>query len=1236
MFFIYFPSKWKREETMSFVHLHTHSEYTLLESTCSINQLLDKCVEYKMPSIALTDRGNMFGIMEFYFQAKERGIHSVLGTEFYVGRKVEASSGSSSSPSRKYNIFPLVLLAQNQEGYHNLCQLQALSHDHNYHQNPRQDFPWLPEEKFFQYRTGLFALSGGLQGGIASNLLERREDAALAYFQWLHSLYGINLYLELQRPAQQMKIEGAWEKVNSFLRELSQKYKVPVVAAHELFLISEDQRLLQKVLYGTANNKTLGEIEEHDLPFKDATFKSPTQMLQLFKDLPEACENTMKIAESCQVHFTLKDERGRKIYHLAQMSFKDGKSSEEHLTQLAHSGLKRRLELKKCNKTKGLVDISSSYPSDPNRSATLRAKDGDSVSITKDHDDTQDNCRNYLDPSSYEVRLKEELKVIIQMGFSDYFLIVHDFICWAKEQGIPVGPGRGSGAGSLVSYSLGITELDPLQYNLFFERFLNLERISMPDFDIDFCPQGRERVLDYVAQKYGKDRVAQIITYGKFQARAAVRDVGRVMGISLSEVDSLAKLIPPQPIGITLKKALKVEPRLKMEMEKEAGINELMQSALKLEGYIRHQGVHAAGVIISQKPLTHYTPLCRGREGEVVCQYDMKSLEKIGLVKFDFLGLKTLTHIHLALKFIKENHGKEITLASISLEDPNIYKLMCLGNTAGIFQFEGIGMSNAIAQIQPSCFEHIVAINALYRPGPMEMIPEFAKRKKGTVQIEYLLPQLEPILNETYGVMIYQEQVMRIAVEIAGYTGGEADLLRRAMGKKQKEEMDKQKKRFVQGVIQKGHSKQKGEKLFQLMEKFADYGFNKAHAAAYCVVAAHTAWLKNYYPTEFFAALLSLEMNNTDRMIHYVTDARSNGIHLYPPHINQSQYTFSIQKGAIYFGLGAIKGVGKSMVEAIIVARNKLEERKQQQGFKSLKEFFTEVDMSALNKKTLESFIYAGALDNFGQHRAQLIKNYPNYLKYALRRGHEKQLRQTNLFSFEEEINVIKAKSWSVLDKLAYEKQVLGFYLTDHPLKLYEKACRSWYNTPISSLRELQGVNSISGSYQRSNQGQKQKFKILAVISKIKERVTKKKGQRMAFVSIEDRTGSIDILVFPSVFAEEESKLKSGLPLLMVVQLDDRGGEGRLILDRSYTVETFLNKAREVIFHLDHHFQEKDCMRLHTLLKNHKGEVRAYLHVQQSKKEEPWQMEIHSVKLDAFFFEQIYNEFGRSDFLQIG
>ena len=1070
----------------------------------------------------------------------------------------------------------------------------------------------MDEQTLFKYKAGLFALTGSLQGSLASALLNQGEDAALSQFEWLYSIYGEKLYLEVQRP---LGVQ-AWNRVQAFFEELAQKYPVRQVAAHEIYLLHKNQRTLQKVLHCIENNITLGEVKEKDLPPEDSYFKGLGEMLQAFQDFPSACEETLNITKACQVEFTLEDEKGRKIYHLPQTRFEDNKSSADHLRELARSGLEKKRQA-----------IKALTPPPPPQ-------------------------KTFLSEKAYKDRLEQELDIITQMGFSDYFLIVRDFISWAKKQEIPVGPGRGSGAASLVSYCLGITDLDPLEYNLFFERFLNPERISMPDFDIDFCPQGRDRVLGYVTQKYGADRVAQIITYGKFQARAAFRDVGRALGMSFSEVDAMAKLIPHRQ-EMTLQKAMEIEPRLKEEMEKEAGFNELMQLALELEGHVRQQGVHAAGVVVSEKALTHDIPLCRGKEGEVVSQYDMNALQEIGLVKFDFLGLKTLTHIHSSLKLIEKNHHKKIHPEAIPISDPAIYKLICSGNTAGIFQLESSGMSNAISQIQPGCFEDIVAITSLYRPGPMEMIPEFAKRKRGKVKIAYLLPELEPILKETYGIMVYQEQVIRIAVEIAGYSAGEADILRRAMGKKKKEEMARQQKRFMEGTIKKGHPQQKVKELFQLMDKFASYGFNKAHAAAYCVISAQTAWIKHYYPTEFFATLLSLEMNNTDQIIHYVQDAKANGITLHAPHVNQSGHKFTIPRDRhIYFGLGAIKGISKGVAESIVKARNK----EFKEGFPSLRDFFRKVDLQKLHKAPLESFIYAGALDHFGKHRAQLIKDCPLYMQYATRKQKEERSGQMSLLSFvsdsEEDIKSTPVKPWSAADKLAYEKQVLGLYLTDHPLKSYEKICGPWTNTFISSL--LKNQDMVQDTHQGTKKGIKQgmarpttnspqrqgkKFRLLVITSKIKELLTKKDQKRMAFVSIEDRTGMIEVLAFPEVFTEEESKLKSGQPLLIEAQVNNRSrereniGPPTLVLDKTYTVGTFLNNIKKITFHLDH-FEDAECKRLHTLLKNHKGNIPTYLQLNE-KKEKVWEMEITSTQISSQLFENIYKEFGRNDFVQI-
>ena len=679
----------------------------------------------------------------------------------------------------------------------------------------------------------------------------------------------------------------------------------------------------------------------------------------LFKDVPEACNNTLEISERCNVHFKLKDDQGQPIYHLPTYPTQGGVSLEEEMRRLSFEGLKERFG-----------------------EAEARGESVPSERIPE-----------------YNERLEYELKVITQMGFNGYFLIVQDFIKWAKIHDIPVGPGRGSGAGSLVAYCLSITDLDPMPYNLIFERFLNPERVSMPDFDIDFCQENRGRVIDYVTEKYGEESVSQIITYGKLQCRAAIRDVGRVMGMTYGEVDVVAKLVPDK-LGITIQEAIDTEPRLSELMEADPKVQTLMDLALKIEGLVRHAGIHAAGVIIADGSIVKHAPLYRGAEDENVVQYDMKHAEKIGLIKFDFLGLKTLTHIHEAMRLIKLNRDKEILLKDISLKDEGIYEIMCAGDTAGIFQFEGEGITDLIRKAQPDCFEDIVAINALYRPGPMDMIPDYLDRKKGKKKVKYLFEELESVTKETYGIIVYQEQVQLIAARIANYSLGEADMLRRAMGKKIPEVMAKQKDRFLSGAKDNNYDLKKAEELFDSMAEFAKYGFNKSHAAAYCVVAAYTAYLKNYYPVEFFAALLSTEMSDTDKVVKYVKDAQAHNIEVLSPHINKSDYKFSVSDNQIFFSLGAIKGVGKAAVEAILEARKSMPEK----SFESLEQFFEAVDLRRVNKKTIECLIKSGAFDGFGSNRAELMAGFPRFIERADQAKKDQEVGQVSLFALNDEI----------------------------------------------------------------------------------------------------------------------------------------------------------------------------------------------------------------------------------------
>lgn len=1159
---------------MSFVHLHVHSQYSLLEASLQFKPMMKKAAELGMPAVALTDNGNMFGAIEFYFAAKNAGLKAILGMEAYLAPKSRLAKGEDRAISQNMPNRRLVLLAENFEGYQNLCRLSSIGFQEGFYYKPRIDY-----EVLEKYSENLIALSGGLHGEVPWTFINMGAEVALEKIQNLKRIFGDRFYLEINRTGVR-----EWDRIIPFLQKVSKDLKIPLVAANDVYFLEQEDQLAQEVLICIGSNKTLRDETRFRLGTDEFYFKSPEQMRQLFKDIPEAIENTLQISQRCNVEFKLKDNEGKAIYHLPTYPTESGVSLKEEIRRLAEIGLQNRIAEAK------------------NRGEAIPEEE----------------------LPGYQQRLAYELSVIDKMGFNGYFLIVQDFIGWAKRHEIPVGPGRGSGAGSLVAYSLGITDLDPVKYNLIFERFLNPERISMPDFDIDFCQERRQEVIEYVTQKYGQGSVSQIITYGKLQARAAIRDVGRVLGMTYPEVDAVAKLIP-EKLGITLSEALEMEPRLREMMELDPQIASLMELAQKIEGLVRHAGIHAAGVIIADGHLVDHAPLYKGVEGENVVQYDMKHAEKIGLIKFDFLGLKTLTLIHDALKLVERNTGNKIRPQDIPLSDSGIYEIMSRGDTAGIFQFEGEGISDTIKKIKPNSFADITAINALYRPGPMDMIPEYTRRKHGETEVEYLFPELEDVLKETYGIIVYQEQVQLIAAKIASYSLGEADLLRRAMGKKIAEEMAQQRKRFMEGAIKNKFDEKKAAELFDLMAEFANYGFNKSHAAAYCVVAAQTAWLKNYYPVEFYAALLSTEMSDTDKVVKYVKDARRHGIEVLPPSINHSTYKFSGQDRKIFFSLGAIKGVGESAVEAIIEAREQMPEKR----FENLEQFFPKVDSRRLNKKTVECLIKAGALDEFGVHRAQLMMNYPRFLERAEVDRKNRELGQTSLFaSFdsepeEQKIALDPVAPWTRAASLAYEKETLGFYLSDHPLKGLEGLFKMWTTGEISQLIQ---------------QEHKKRVILAGLIVQFRELITRK-GTRMAFAQLEDLSGSVELVVFPDVFAKAEITLKSEQALLVGGTLEKEAeSEGcKIIVDSVSSLEEVSKKSKRLVFRIDESMQ-KDLPMLKEVLQRYPGQTGVTFELKLESLNRTVLMNLAEpagVSPSGELFENIHGIFGRTDFFEV-
>ncbi|MYE07496.1 MAG: DNA polymerase III subunit alpha, partial [Oligoflexia bacterium] len=957
----------------SFVHLHVHTHYSLLKSSCTVSGLINKCVEYSQPAIAITDYGNMFGVLDLYFEAKEKGIKPILGLEIYLssGPCTEKKSYSFTGPvsSSFHTKNPsLVLLAQNIEGYRNLCHINTIAYQKGFYYVPRVDY-----EVLKKYSSSLIALTGGFNGEVPQVFLKKSPDQALSLIKKLKNIYGDRFYLQLNRT--NLK---EWDSINNFFIEASKITNVTLTAGNDVHYLNQADHVIQDVLYCIGANRTLRDQERFKLQSDQFFFKDSNSMRLLFKDIPKVCDSTLEIHSRCHVQFQLKRD-GQFVYHLPKLKWGEAtKSPPQKLRELSFMGLNDRwnqLQEKTIEREACLTETT--------KLASVETKNGErrSSQISINQEEKQ----------RYKKRLEEELKIITDMGFADYFLIVYDFVHWAKKERIPVGPGRGSGASSLVAYCLGITDLDPMPYYLLFERFLNPERISLPDFDIDFCQENRNRVIEYVSKKYGKDYVAQVMTYGRLQARAAIRDVGRVLGMSYTEVDQVVKLIPER-LGITLDEAVKDNQRLSELMEADPQIGNLINLARQIEGLIRHVSIHAAGVIIADHPIISFAPLYRGAEGENVIQCDLSHSKKIGLVKFDFLGLKTLTQVHSAFKMIEQNQGKKLSTQGVSLEDKGIYEVMCEGDTKGIFQFEGEGITDLIIKAQPSCFEDIVAINALFRPGPMDMIPSYLARKKGKVKVEYLFSDLEFLLKETYGIIVYQEQVLLIAAKIAGYSYGEADVLRRAMGEKKPAVMKKQKNRFLNGAKNNGYDLKKAEKLFDLVAEFAKYGFNKSHASAYCVLATQTAWLKKYYPVEFFASLLSMEISNTDKIVLYVRDAEKHGIKVLPPHINKSEYLFTPSGERIYFSLGAIKGVGRSAVDHIVHVRN----NRKGGSFLSVQQFFEEVDIKKINKKCIEALVKAGAFDNMGLNRPEILFNYDSLLEQVDQKKEESESGQIN------------------------------------------------------------------------------------------------------------------------------------------------------------------------------------------------------------------------------------------------
>jgi len=1111
--------------TEKFVHLHVHTQYSLLDGAIRLDALLKRAKEFGMDAVAITDHGTMFGVAEFYEKAEKAGIKPIIGCECYLApRRLQ-----DKTPADGKNLSHLVLLAENQEGYRNLCRLASVAQLEGFYYKPRID-----KEILKQHAKGLIALSACLHGEVPLAILEGKTDKADEAARFYLETFGEgNFFLEIQNNGLE-----AQEKVNQGLAEMSRRLSIPLVASNDCHYLDKGDVRAHEVLLCIQTGKTMNDADRFKFGTDQLYFKSPAVMQADFKDYPGALDNTAAIAQRCHIEFDFK------TYHFPKFDSGSDQTADDIFEQKVREGFAKRL-----------AQIKAKYPD--------------------------------IDEKAYNERLAYEISMIKQMGFPGYFLIVADFINYAKTNNIPVGPGRGSAAGSMVAYSLGITDLDPIEHGLIFERFLNPARISMPDIDVDFCINGRENVFKYVVERYGGgDYVAQIITFGKLKTRAVIRDVGRALDIPLREVDAIAKMVP-DVLNISLDDALKQEPRLRELTVQKPEIAELINICRVLEGLPRHASTHAAGVVIGDKPLVEYLPLYRGKKDEVVTQFDMKYVEKIGLVKFDFLGLRNLTVIQNALSLIAANRGQSPDLLNLDFNDSKTYQLLAKGDTTGVFQLESSGMKDLLMRLKPACFDDIVALVALYRPGPLDsgMVDDFVERKHGRKKLEYLVPELEPILKATYGVIVYQEQVMQIAGVLAKYSMSEADGLRKAMGKKIVEIMAQHRGSFVKGAAENGIPESKAAQIFDLMEKFGGYGFNRSHSAAYALIAFQTAYLKAHFPVEFMASLLTSEMHSADGVVKFISECRSHGLSILPPDINESGKEFTVSGSAIRFGLAAVKNVGESAVEAIIEART------QKGRFVSLNDFCEKADLKKLNKRVLENLIKCGAFDSTGAYRSQMTDVLESALDYGQRTQKEKTGPQMSLFDMgaasEEKINapiLPELPEWDEKKRLSFEKESLGFYITGHPLDKFEDMLNRLTNADTLSLKE-------------KNDGQT--VRIGGIVRNIKM-IKDRKGETMAFVTTEDMHGTVETTIFSSLYAEVRDILSDDSAILIEGELQKSDENSVKILANVIRSMSKIEElpAESIHIRLDVTKTDRDALiRLHEIIRKYPGTCPGYIHL---------------------------------------
>jgi len=1071
--------------TADFVHLRLHSAYSLLEGALKIPGIVGRCRKELMPAVAITDTNNLFGALEFSLAATESGIQPILGCQITLANEEKASENNVCENA-------LVLLVQNEAGYRSLIRLTSQA----FLENGSGADPFVTLDDLEASSEGLIALTGGVKGPVGRHLVGGQDEAARGCLVELARIFPDRLYVEIQRHG--LEDEEAMEER---LLDLAYELKLPLVATNEAFFADEAMFEAHDALLCVAEGAHVSDRDRRRLT-PEHRFKSANEMRSLFSDLPEAVDNTLVIAKRCAFLLEAHDP------FLPVFPIQKGESEAETLRSQSEAGLEARLASQV---------FSGGMAKDEKERLTKR----------------------------YRERMEYELDVIGRMGYPGYFLIVADFIQWAKREGIPVGPGRGSGAGSVVAWSLTITDLDPLRFGLLFERFLNPERISMPDFDIDFCQDRRDEVIHYVQKKYGSDRVAQIITFGTLQARAVLRDVGRVLGMPYGQVDRICKLVPYNPANpVSLEEAIARESRLQAMREEDSIVAKLLTIGVKLEGLYRHASTHAAGVVIADRPLNELIPLYRDPRSEMpVTQFSMKYVESAGLVKFDFLGLKTLTVIARALDFLKMR-GIEIDLPLLPLDDEKTYMMMGLGETVGVFQLESSGMRDVLRRLQPDSFEDIIALVALFRPGPMDNIPRYITCKHGQEKPDYLHPLLEGILKETFGVIIYQEQVMQIAQVLSGFSLGAADILRRAMGKKIKSEMEAQRQNFIDGAVAKGVPETKASHIFEQVDKFAGYGFNKSHAAAYALVAYQTAYLKANYPVEFLAALMSLDLNNTDKLNGLRQELVRLRVPLLPPDINLSGVAFTVEQAetggsAIRYALAALKNVGVHAVELLI------EERESGGAFKNVYDFVSRLDARAMNRRQFESLIQAGAFDSLNANRAQLFAAIDQLMGRANAAQKERSAHQENLFQESSETFselLPETTEWVMMDRLHREYEAVGFYLSAHPLDAYGPLLGRLHVTAAADLFDL-----LADS--------KTERVVLAGTVIGKQERTSAKGNRFAFIQLSDSSGVYEVIVFSELLANAGELLESGVPLLLAVDARMEGDAMRMAAQKIQALE---------------------------------------------------------------------------------